>query len=170
MPIRHRSAYYDTRSSTEALLSFVETCLASQDQNHGRRAAPSPRWSIFLPHPPAARTVLAQDGQAVSVVTRAGAAAAPALFAGSRAQISRTSASGFYVRIATTPLSFSAATQAGSDNPILTQPLLDFYAGLQGRPRRQRAAGDGAAQRKHRLRRRRRHLDRQPRRRTSVRQ
>ena len=34
----------------------------------------------------------------------------------------------------TTACSFSAATQAGSDNPILAQPLLDFYAGLQVGP------------------------------------
>ena len=31
----------------------------------------------------------------------------------------------------TTACSFSAATQAGSDDPILDQPLLDFYAGYQ---------------------------------------
>jgi hypothetical protein len=31
----------------------------------------------------------------------------------------------------TTACAFSAATQAGSDDPILNQPLLDFYAGYQ---------------------------------------
>ena len=31
----------------------------------------------------------------------------------------------------TTACAFSAATQAGSDDPILDQPLLDFYAGYQ---------------------------------------
>jgi hypothetical protein len=33
----------------------------------------------------------------------------------------------------TTACSFSAATQAGSDDPILEQPLIDFYAGYQVR-------------------------------------
>ena len=31
----------------------------------------------------------------------------------------------------TTACSFSAATQVGSNDPILDQPLLDFYAGYQ---------------------------------------
>src|SRR4029453_19374595 len=33
----------------------------------------------------------------------------------------------------TTACSFSAATQAGSDDPILNQPLLDFYTSYQVR-------------------------------------
>src|SRR6202007_2580269 len=43
---------------------------------------------------------------------------------------------GFGVYVAdcdTTACAFSAATQAGSDDPILEQPLLDFYAGYQVR-------------------------------------
>ena len=78
------------------------------------------------------------------------------------AQIKQDLGFGVYVPDCdTTACAFSAATQAGSDDPILDQPLLDFYAGYQVARRRQRAAGDGAAQRQHRLRRRRRHLDRQ---------
>src|SRR6266436_3679177 len=49
------------------------------------------------------------------------------------------------------------------------QPAADrLLCRLPGRRRRQRVPGDGAAQRQHRLRRRRRQLDRQPRRRTAL--
>jgi hypothetical protein len=56
MQIRHRSAYYDA-FFTEALLSFVETGLASRTRPR-RRAARSPTWSISA-SPPAARKCLA---------------------------------------------------------------------------------------------------------------
>ena len=57
------------------------------------------------------------------------------------AQIKQDLGFGIYVPDCdTTACSFSAATQAGSDDPILDQPLLDFYAGYQVRERRQRAA------------------------------
>ena len=68
------------------------------------------------------------------------------------AQIKQDLGFGIYVPDCdTTACSFSAATQAGSTDPILGQPLLDFYAGYQ--------VGDGsneprvtrAAQRQHRL-------------------
>ncbi len=46
------------------------------------------------------------------------------------AQIKQDLGFGIYVPDCdTTACSFSAATQAGSDDPILDQPLLDFYSG-----------------------------------------
>ena len=45
MQIRHRSAYYDA-FFTEALLSYVETGLASADEAAASQRAPSRRWSI----------------------------------------------------------------------------------------------------------------------------
>ena len=48
------------------------------------------------------------------------------------AQIKQDLGFGIYVPDCdTTACSFSAATQAGSTDPILDQPLLDFYAGYQ---------------------------------------
>ena len=68
------------------------------------------------------------------------------------AQIKQDLGFGIYVPDCdTTACSFSAATQAGSTDPILDQPLLDFYAGYQVRRRRQRAARHRADQRQHRL-------------------
>jgi hypothetical protein len=50
------------------------------------------------------------------------------------AQIKQDLGFGIYVPDCdTTACSFSAATQAGSDDPILNQPLLDFYRGYQVR-------------------------------------
>ena len=50
------------------------------------------------------------------------------------AQIKQDLGFGIYVPDCdTTACSFSAATQAGSTDPILDQPLLDFYAGYQVR-------------------------------------
>jgi hypothetical protein len=50
------------------------------------------------------------------------------------AQIKQDLGFGIYVPDCdTTACAFSAATQAGSDDPILDQPLLDFYAGYQVR-------------------------------------
>src|SRR5882757_240683 len=66
MQIRHRSAYYDA-FFTEALLSFVETGLASQDQTTASRRAIAEMVDFCLTT--SREDVLAQDGQAVSVVT-----------------------------------------------------------------------------------------------------
>ena len=50
----------------------------------------------------------------------------------SSAQIKQDLGFGIYVPDCdTTACAFSAATQAGSDDPILDQPLLDFFAGYQ---------------------------------------
>ena len=129
MQIRHRSAYYDA-FFTEALLSFAETGLASPERGHRHRAAPSSRWSISA-SPPAARTC--------ARMTAPASASSPRWrrcrirdFQRFFAQIKQDLGFGIYVPDCdTTACSFSAATQAGSTDPILDQPLLDFYAGYQ---------------------------------------
>ena len=50
MQIRHRSAYYDA-FFTEALFSYVETGLASQDETAASRRA-SPTWWTSASHQP----------------------------------------------------------------------------------------------------------------------
>ena len=97
MQIRHRSAYYDA-FFTEALLSFVETGLASWTRPP-RRAARSPTWWSFV-LPPAARTF--RRGTAPP------SASSPRWrrcrirgFPGSSPRSSRTSASASTCRIAT---------------------------------------------------------------------
>jgi len=131
MQIRHRSAYYDA-FFTEALLSFVETGLASPDQTAASRRAIAEMVDFCLTT--SREDVLAQDGQAVSVVTALAPLPHPR-FSRFFAQIKQDLGFGVYVPDCdTTACSFSAATQAGSDNPILAQPLLDFYAGLQVGP------------------------------------
>ncbi len=128
MQIRHRSAYYDA-FFTEALLSFVETGLASPDQTAASRRAIAEMVDFCLTT--SREDVLAQDGQAVSVVTALAPLPHPR-FSRFFAQIKQDLGFGVYVPDCdTTACSVSAATQAGSDNPILAQPLLDFYAGLQ---------------------------------------
>jgi hypothetical protein len=126
--IRHRSAYYDA-FFTEALLSFVETGLASADQASASRRAIAAMIDFCLTT--SREDVLAQDGRAVSVITALAPLPHPR-FSRFFAQIKQDLGFGIYVPDCdTTACSFSAATQAGSDNPILEQPLLDFYAGYQ---------------------------------------
>ena len=131
MQIRHRSAYYDA-FFTEALLSFVETGLASADQTTASRRAITEMVDFCLTT--SREDVLARDGEPVSVVTALAPLPHPR-FSRFFAQIKQDLGFGVYVPDCdTTACSFSAATQAGSDNPILAQPLLDFYAGYQVGP------------------------------------
>ena len=126
--IRHRSAYYDA-FFTEALLGFVETGLASPDQAVGARRAISEMVDFCLAT--SREEVRAQDGSTVSVVTALAPLPHPR-FSRFFAQIKQDLGFGVYVPDCdTTACAFSAATQAGSTDPILTQPLLDFYAGYQ---------------------------------------
>jgi hypothetical protein len=128
MQIRHRSAYYDA-FFTEALLSFLETDLASPNQTAISRRAVAEMVEFCLTT--SREDVPAQDGKTVSVVT-ALAPAPHARFSRFFAQIKQDLGFGIYVPDCdTTACSFSAATQAGSTDPILDQPLLDFYAGYQ---------------------------------------
>ena len=111
-------------------MSFVETGLASAGRDRAPRSAPSPTWSISASSP-AARRCAAHDGTPVSVITALAPLPHPR-FSRFFAQIKQDLGFGIYVPDCdTTACSFSAATQAGSTDPILDQPLLDFYAGYQ---------------------------------------
>jgi hypothetical protein len=128
MQIRHRSAYYDA-FFTEALLSFVDTGLASPDQTARARSAIAQMVEFCLST--SREDVRALDGSAVSVITALAPLPHPR-FSRFFAQIKQDLGFGIYVPDCdTTACAFSAASQAGSDDPILEQPLLDFYAGQQ---------------------------------------
>lgn len=126
--IRHRSAYYDA-FFTEALLSFTETGLASVDQTNAahRAIADMVEFCVVTSQ----EEVRARDGAPFHVVTALPPAPHPR-FSRFFAQIKQDLGFGIYVPDCdTTACSFSAATQAGSTDPVLGQPLLDFYAGYQ---------------------------------------
>jgi hypothetical protein len=126
--IRHRSAYYDA-FFTEALLSFVETGLASVAETASSRRAISGMVEFCLTT--SREDVRALDGSTVSVITALAPLPHPR-FSRFFAQIKQDLGFGIYVPDCdTTACSFSAATQAGSTDPMLDQPLLDFYAGYQ---------------------------------------
>ncbi len=128
--IRHRSAYYDA-FFTEALLGFVETGLATPDQVTASRRAIAEMVDFCLLT--SREEVRALDGTAFNVVTALAPLPHPR-FSRFFAQIKQDLGFGVYVPDCdTTACAFSAATQAGSDDPILNQPLLDFYAGYQVR-------------------------------------
>jgi hypothetical protein len=130
MQIRHRSAYYDA-FFTEALLGFVDTGLASVDQAGAARRAISDMVDFCLRV--SAEAVPSHDGSTVNVITALAPLPHPR-FSKFFAQIKQDLGFGIYVPDCdTTACSFSAATQAGSDDPILDQPLLDFYRGYQVR-------------------------------------
>ncbi|MEP6841011.1 MAG: hypothetical protein ABJA75_23380 [Bradyrhizobium sp.] len=130
MQIRHRSAYYDA-FFTEALLSFVETGLASGDETAASKRAISDMVEFSLKT--SAEEVPSHDGSNVRVITALAPGSGPR-FSKFFAQIKQDLGFGIYVPDCdTTACSFSAATQAGSTDPILDQPLLDFYKGYQVR-------------------------------------
>jgi len=130
MQIRHRSAYYDA-FFTEALLSFIGTGLASSDETGSARRAIADMVDFCLAT--SREEVRAHDGSTVAVITALPPMPHPR-FSRFFAQIKQDLGFGLYVPDCdTTACAFSAATQAGSDDPILDQPLLDFYAGYQVR-------------------------------------
>jgi len=128
MQIRHRSAYYDA-FFTEALLSFVESGLAAPAELAAARTAISAMVEFCLTT--SREEVRSRDGRTFNVVTALAPLPHPR-FSRFFAQIKQDLGFGIYVPDCdTTACSFSAATQAGSTDPILDQPLLDFYAGYQ---------------------------------------
>lgn len=130
MQIRHRSAYYDA-FFTEALLSFVETGLASTGETHAARRAIADMVEFCLVT--SREEVAATDGSHFSVITALAPLPHPR-FSKFFSQIKQELGFGIYVPDCdTTACAFSAATQAGSADPILNQPLLDFYSGYQVR-------------------------------------
>jgi hypothetical protein len=130
MQIRHRSAYYDA-FFTEALLSFVETGLGSDAEVAASRRAIGAMVDFCLST--SREQVRGHDGGTVSVITALAPLPHPR-FSRFFAQIKQDLGFGIYVPDCdTTACAFSAATQAGSADPILVQPLIDFYAGYQVR-------------------------------------
>lgn len=130
MQIRHRSAYYDA-FFTEALLSYVESGLASTEETSASRRAIADMVDFCLNI--SAEDVPSHDGSTVRVVTALAPGPHPR-FSRFFAQIKQDLGFGIYVPDCdTTACAFSAATQAGSTDPILEQPLLDFYRGYQVR-------------------------------------
>ncbi len=128
--IRHRSAYYDA-FFIEALLSFVESGLALPGETSAARRAIAEMADFCLVT--SREEVRAPDGSHFNVITALAPAPHPR-FSRFFAQIKQDLGFGIYVPDCdTTACSFSAATQAGSTDPILAQPLLDFYAGYQVR-------------------------------------
>jgi hypothetical protein len=128
--IRHRSAYYDA-FFTEALLSFIETGLASPEEVTTSRRAVADMVDFCLTT--SREEVRGQDGTSFNVVTALAPQPHPR-FSRFFAQIKQDLGFGVYVPDCdTTACAFSAATQAGSNDPMLDQPLLDFYAGYQVR-------------------------------------
>jgi hypothetical protein len=126
--IRHRSAYYDA-FFTEALLLFIETGLASASEATAARAAISDMVDFCLTT--SREEVKSADGTPFNVVTALAPQPHPR-FSRFFAQIKQDLGFGVYVPDCdTTACAFSAATQAGSTDPILEQPLLDFYAHYQ---------------------------------------
>ena len=129
MQIRHRSAYYDA-FFTEALLSFAETGLASPERGGGLAPRHHGHGRV-LPDHQRGGSARRMTAPAVNVITALAPLPHPR-FSKFFAQIKQDLGFGIYVPDCdTTACSFSAATQAGSTDPILDQPLLDFYAGYQ---------------------------------------
>ncbi len=128
--IRHRSAYYDA-FFTEALLMFIETGLASSREVAAARAAIADMVDFCITT--SREEVRRADGTPFNVITALAPQPHPR-FSRFFAQIKQDLGFGVYVPDCdTTACAFSAATQAGSTDPILDQPLLDFYATYQVR-------------------------------------
>jgi hypothetical protein len=126
--IRHRSAYYDA-FFTEALLSFIETGLASPHQRTVARTAIAGMVDFCIKT--SREEVPSRAGGTASVITALAPLPHPR-FSKLFSQIKQDLGFGIYVPDCdTTACAFSAATQANSDDPILDQALLDFYAGYQ---------------------------------------
>jgi hypothetical protein len=130
MQIRHRSAYYDA-FYIEALLGFAGSGLGSAEETAATRRAISAMAEFCLGA--SRERVRGADGRAFDVVTAIAPAPHPR-FSRFFAQIKQTLGFGLYVPDCdTTACAFSAATQAGLDDPMLDQPLPDFYSGYQVR-------------------------------------
>jgi len=127
--IRHRSAYYDAFFS-EALMDFMHSGLATPGETATARKAvadmirfciETSREEVRMPH----------DGRPIDVIT---ALVTPPHSRMSKFfwQVKSDLGFGLYVPDCdTTVCSLSAATQFGSDDSILNQPLLDFFADYQ---------------------------------------
>ena len=127
--IRHRTAYYDAFFA-EALMDFAGSGLATAGETAAaghavahmvRFCLETSREGVRIPH----------DGNPIDVIT---ALVPPPHSRMSKFfwQLKSDLGFGLYVPDCdTTACSFSAATQSGSNDPILEQPLLDFLADYQ---------------------------------------
>jgi hypothetical protein len=128
MQVRHRSAYYDA-FYIESLLSFIETGLASADQASAARRAITAMAGFCLGA--SRERVSAHDGQSFDVVTAIAPHPHPR-FSRFFAEIKQNLGFGLYVPDCdTTACALSAVAQAEVSDPMLDQPLPDFYAGYQ---------------------------------------
>jgi hypothetical protein len=128
--IRHRSAYYDA-FYVESLLNFVETGLASTEQRDLARRAIAEMVEFCLKP---SREKVRANGRAFDVITAIAPSPHPR-FSRFFAHVKQNLGFGIYVPDCdTTACAFSAATQAGCEDAILDQPLVDFYADYQIRP------------------------------------
>jgi hypothetical protein len=126
--IRHRSAYYDAFFA-EALMDYVGSGLASQAETENARAAVADMIAFCLQT--SRESVPGPDGTPLAVIT---ALVRPPHVRMSRFFWRLKSDLGFGLYVPdcdTTACSLSAATQFGAEDPILHQPMVDFYAGYQ---------------------------------------
>src|SRR6201999_3260602 len=113
----------------ESLSSFIESGLASNEETTAARRAIA-AMAVFCLGASRER-VRGIDGRDYDVVTAIAPAPHPR-FSNFFAGIKEKLGFGLYVPDCdTTACAFSAAIQAGSDDPMLDQPLPDFYRGYQ---------------------------------------
>jgi hypothetical protein len=127
--IRHRSAYYDAFFA-EALMDYLDSGLTPPHEVEGTRRIVGHLVEFCL-QPSRERVRVPQDGSEIDVIT---ALAPPPHTRMSSFFWKLKSDLGFGLYVPdcdTTACSLSAATQFGSNDPILGQPMLDFYAGYQ---------------------------------------
>ena len=127
--IRHRSAYYDAFYA-EALMDFCASGLATADET-GKARHTIERLIGFCLQESRERVPSRIDGAPFDVVTAIAPSPHPRFsrfFANIKADL------GFELYVPdcdTTACSLSAASQFGSQDAILDQPMVDFYAGYQ---------------------------------------
>lgn len=128
--IRHRSAYYDA-FFIEALLGLVDTGLGTPDDVRVARRIIADMTEFCIKT--SRERVRSADGETFDVITALAPPPHPR-FSRFFTQIKQNLGFGVYVPDCdTTACSISAATQANSTDPILDQPLIDFYASYQVR-------------------------------------
>lgn len=127
--IRHRSAYYDAFYA-EALMDFLGSGLATAHDAAATRRTVE-RMIGFCLNESRERVPSLNDRTPFDVVT-AIAPSPHARFSRFFANIKSDLGFGLYVPDCdTTACAFSAATQFGTPDAMLAQPLIDFYAGYQ---------------------------------------
>ncbi len=129
LQIRHRSAYYDA-FFVEALLDFLGSGLASPADAAAARTAVD-QMVRFCLQTSREDVPLPESGERCAAIT---ALAPPPHSRMSRFFWRLKSDLGFGLYVPdcdTTACSFSAAIQAGSDDPLLRQPLPDLFAAYQ---------------------------------------